>query len=96
MPIRREAFLNEVGDAYEAELQVIRALPTLLKAATSRKLKAVFEAHLVKRQARATLLEQVIVHLAQTPRVERDPTRHPARGPRHAGSQRLRPRPGRS
>ena len=41
-----DAFMDELRDTYDAEKQLIKALPKLAKAATSPELRAAFEAHL--------------------------------------------------
>ena len=52
-----DAFLDELRDTYDAELQVTKALPAMAKAATSPKLKAAFEAHLKETRAQVSRLE---------------------------------------
>jgi ferritin-like metal-binding protein YciE len=42
----QELFLDELKDLYSAEKQITRALPKLVKAATSPKLKDAFQSHL--------------------------------------------------
>ena len=41
-----DAFLDELRDAYDAEKQLLKALPKMAKAATAEELRAAFEAHL--------------------------------------------------
>ncbi len=53
-----DAFLDELRDAYDAEKQVIKALPKMIKAATSPDLKAAFTAHLEETREQATRLEE--------------------------------------
>jgi ferritin-like metal-binding protein YciE len=47
-----DAFLDELRDTYDAEKQIIKALPKMIKTATSPKLKTALESHLneTKRQ----------------------------------------------
>jgi ferritin-like metal-binding protein YciE len=41
-----DAFIDELRDAYDAEKQLIKALPKLAKAATAEPLRAAFLGHL--------------------------------------------------
>lgn len=60
-----DAFLDELRDAYDAELQVTKALPTMVKAATSPKLKAAFEAHLKETDGQVARLKEAFANLDQ-------------------------------
>lgn len=60
-----DAFLDELSDAYDAELQVTRSLPTMVKAATSPKLKAAFEAHLKETHRQVSRLEKAFAKLEE-------------------------------
>ena len=53
-----DAFLDELRDCYDAEKQLIKALPKLAKAATAPDLKQAFESHLEETRGHATRLEQ--------------------------------------
>jgi len=53
-----DAFLDELRDCYDAEKQLIKALPKLAKAATAPELKHAFESHLEETRGHATRLEQ--------------------------------------
>jgi len=53
-----DAFLDELKDCYDAEKQLIKALPKLAKAATAPELKQAFESHLEETRGHATRLEQ--------------------------------------
>lgn len=55
----REAFLNELRDTYDAEKQITRALPKMVKAACSPELQAAFTAHLEETREQLDRLEQV-------------------------------------
>lgn len=59
----QDAFLDELRDAYDAELQITKALPTMVKAATSPKLKAALEAHLKETLGQVARLEQAFASL---------------------------------
>ena len=54
-----DAFIDELRDAYDAEKQLLRALPKMAKKATSEDLTAAFEAHLEETRGHVEKLEQV-------------------------------------
>jgi ferritin-like metal-binding protein YciE len=58
-----DAFLDELRDSYDAEKQLIKALPKLAKAATSPQLKTAFETHLEETKGHVDKLEQVFESL---------------------------------
>jgi ferritin-like metal-binding protein YciE len=53
-----DAFIDELRDAYDAERQITKALPKLVKAATSPELKAAFESHLEETREHVNRLEE--------------------------------------
>jgi ferritin-like metal-binding protein YciE len=55
----QDAFIDELRDAYDAERQLLRALPKMAKKATSEDLTAAFEAHLEETRGHVDKLEQV-------------------------------------
>jgi ferritin-like metal-binding protein YciE len=57
------AFLDELRDSYDAEKQLIKALPKLAKAATSSQLKTAFESHLEETRGHVEKLERVFESL---------------------------------
>jgi ferritin-like metal-binding protein YciE len=59
MKTLKDLFLDEVGDMYDAERRIVKALPKLVKAATCEKLKAALQAHLKETEGHVTKLEQV-------------------------------------
>ena len=63
-----DAFLDELRDAYDAEKQLIKALPRLAKTATSADLKEAFETHLEETREHVTRLEQVFESLEEKAR----------------------------
>lgn len=65
MKTLKELFLDEVADMYDAERRIVKALPKLVKAATSEKLKAALQAHLTETEGHVTKLEQVFQSLDQ-------------------------------
>ena len=65
-----DAFIDELRDAYDAERQLIKALPKLAKAATHPKLKDAFESHLEETRHHVELLEQVFESLDEKARAK--------------------------
>src|SRR3954469_9436655 len=63
-----DAFLDELRDAYDAEKQLIKALPKLAKAAGSGGLRTAFTMHLQETQGHARRLEKVFTGLGEKPR----------------------------
>lgn len=55
----RETFLEELADIYDAEKQLIRALPAMAEAARDAGLKAGFETHLSETEEHVRRLERV-------------------------------------
>jgi ferritin-like metal-binding protein YciE len=58
-------FVDELRDAYDAEKQLIKALPKLAKAATSSVLRDAFESHLEETRGHVERLEQVLEGLGE-------------------------------
>ncbi len=54
-----ELMLAELKDIYSAEKQITKALPKLVKAATSSELKAAFQSHLEETEGQIERLEQI-------------------------------------
>jgi ferritin-like metal-binding protein YciE len=54
-----DAFIDELRDTYDAERQITKALPKMIKAATSEELRTAFENHLEETRAQVERLEQV-------------------------------------
>jgi ferritin-like metal-binding protein YciE len=63
-----EAFIEELRDTYDAEKQLIKALPKLAKAAASTDLRTAFETHLEETKGHVERLEQVFESLDEKPR----------------------------
>jgi ferritin-like metal-binding protein YciE len=63
-----DAFIEELRDTYDAEKQLIKALPKLAKAAASTDLRAAFESHLEETKGHVERLEQVFQSLEEKPR----------------------------
>ena len=60
-----DAFLDELRDAYDAEKQLLKALPKMAKAASAEELRAAFEAHLEETKVQVDRLEQVFASLEE-------------------------------
>jgi ferritin-like metal-binding protein YciE len=60
-----DAFLDELRDAYDAEKQLIKALPKMAKAASSPALRAAFEGHLKETHGQVVRLEKAFASLDQ-------------------------------
>jgi ferritin-like metal-binding protein YciE len=60
-----DAFVEELRDTYDAEKQLIKALPRLAKAASSADLRAAFESHLEETRGHVERLEQVFESLEE-------------------------------
>ena len=54
-----DAFIDELRDTYDAERQITKALPKMIKAASSDELRTAFESHLEETRAQVERLEQV-------------------------------------
>jgi ferritin-like metal-binding protein YciE len=63
-----DAFIEELRDTYDAEKQLIKALPRLAKAAASTDLRTAFEMHLEETKGHVERLEQVFESLEEKPR----------------------------
>ena len=63
-----DAFLDELRDVYDAEKQITKALPKMVKAASSTDLQNAFEAHLEETRGHVDRLEQVFESLDERAR----------------------------
>src|ERR1044071_374348 len=64
----RELYIDELKDLYSAENQIIKALPKMIKAASSPKLKAGFEEHLQQTRNQVERLEKIFKELDESPK----------------------------
>lgn len=64
----REALVEEIRDLYNAEKQLVKALPKMAKGATSDELRDAFESHLDETEGHVTRLERVFELLDEKPR----------------------------
>ncbi|HEY0271954.1 MAG TPA: DUF892 family protein [Chitinophaga sp.] len=60
-----EFFQDEIKDIYWAEKNIVKTLPKMKKAATSRELKAAFDQHMVQSQEHVSRLETVFQQLGK-------------------------------
>jgi ferritin-like metal-binding protein YciE len=64
----RESLVDEIKDLYNAEKQLIKALPKLAKGATSDELRMALESHLEETEGQVARLERVFELLDEKPR----------------------------
>ena len=62
----KDVYVNELRDLYNAEQQLIKALPKMAKAATSEDLRQGFEEHLEQTKGHARRLEQIFQALGES------------------------------
>jgi ferritin-like metal-binding protein YciE len=79
-------YINELRDLYNAENQLLKALPKMAKAASSEELKQAFEKHLEQTETHVERLEQVFEELGQNPKGK---TCHGMKGLIEEGSEML-------
>jgi ferritin-like metal-binding protein YciE len=63
----RELYVEELRDIYDAEKQLIKALPKMAEAASSEELRSGFEEHLEQTKGHAQRLEQIFSALGEKP-----------------------------
>lgn len=61
----RDLYLNQLQDLYNAEQQLIKALPKMAKAASSEELKVAFEEHLEKTREHALRIESICEQMGE-------------------------------
>jgi ferritin-like metal-binding protein YciE len=64
----RELYIDELRDIYNAENQLVKALPKMAKAATSQELRQGFEGHLEQTKGHVQRLEQIFEKLEESPK----------------------------
>lgn len=64
----KELYLDELRDLFDAEQQLIKALPKMAKAATSDDLREGFEEHLEQTKEHARRLEQIFNSMGEAPK----------------------------
>ncbi len=63
----RELFIDELKDVYDAEVRITKALPKLIKSASSEELVSALDEHLNQTQEHVSRLEQVFEMVDETP-----------------------------
>jgi ferritin-like metal-binding protein YciE len=66
----KELYLKELRDIYDAEKQITKALPKMVKAASSTELRRGFEMHLDQTKNHVSRLEQIFESLDESPKGE--------------------------
>ncbi|MES1257050.1 MAG: ferritin-like domain-containing protein [Acidobacteriota bacterium] len=64
-------YLIELHNLYDAERQIVKALPKMIDASTSAELKGAFRTHLDQTQLHVNRLEEVFEMHAETPKAEK-------------------------
>lgn len=67
----QEVFVSELKDLYNAEHQILKALPKMAKAAKSRDLQQAFQKHLQQTENQVQRLEQVFKLMNMSPKGKR-------------------------
>jgi ferritin-like metal-binding protein YciE len=63
----RDLYIDELRDIYNAETQLVKALPKMAEAATSEELRSGFEEHLEQTRGHVSRLEQILKALDEKP-----------------------------
>jgi ferritin-like metal-binding protein YciE len=63
-----ELYVEELKDLWSAEMQITKALPKMIKAATNQKLKRAFNTHLKQTERHVKRLERIFKELDESPR----------------------------
>lgn len=63
----KELYIDELRDLYDAENQLVKALPKMAKAAQSEELRSGFEEHLEQTRQHVQRLEQIFEELGEKP-----------------------------
>lgn len=64
----KQLFIHEISDLYDAEEQLVKALPRMAKAATSPELQRAFDGHLSQTKDQLKRLDQVFEYLGEEPK----------------------------
>src|SRR6266550_4956092 len=64
----QKLYVDELRDLYNAENQLLKALPKMAKAASSEELREAFEKHLEQTKGHVERLEQVFGELGEKPK----------------------------
>ena len=83
----KELYVNELRDIYNAENQLLKALPKMAKGSSSPDLKSGFEKHLRQTEAHVERLDQIFAELDESPKGK---TCHAMKGLIEEGSEILK------
>ena len=64
----KHLYVEELKDLYSAETQMVKALPKMIKAATSEDLRTGFEEHLEQTKGHVSRLEEIFTALGESPK----------------------------
>lgn len=67
----KELYVEELKDVYDAENQIVKALPKMAKATTDSKLKQAFEEHLEQTRGHVRRLEQIFDGLGESAKAKK-------------------------
>src|SRR5215475_4255978 len=67
----QELYVEQLRDLYDAEQQIIKALPEMIDGATSEELKQALTEHLNVTKAQAKRLEQIFTEMGEKPKGEK-------------------------
>jgi ferritin-like metal-binding protein YciE len=67
----KELYIEELKDLYNAENQLVKALPKMAKAASSEDLRSGFEEHLEQTRGHVARLEQIFKSLGESPKAKK-------------------------
>ncbi len=70
METLKELLLEELKDLYSAEKQIVKALPKIIRGASSEELKSAITEHLEVTKGQVTRLEEVFGHLEEKPKAK--------------------------
>ena len=64
----KDLYVDEIRDVYDAENQIVKALPKMIKSASSTELQEAFRQHLEKTKDHVSRLEEVFAALGEKPK----------------------------
>jgi len=67
----KQLYVEELKDVYDAEHQIVKALPKMIKAASTPKLRETFEEHLEQTKDHVQRLEQIFKGLGERPKARK-------------------------
>ena len=68
MQTLKDLYIDELKDTYDAEQQLLKALPKMAKEASNEELRAAFEQHLDQTHTQVERLEQIFEELGEKPK----------------------------